>query len=338
MHCLPCFQKCLLTCAAFNWLKELSEKHQKARWLGCLRLRHTCEAYLQWHEEVLLVNHIRHCCITPVQGQETDYKFHPAVSLLLLLYCICTWSSCTFSLLAREKRFGSSLFSSRLQSICIWRKCVGGAHCWCHRWETECNQFLRKFGQGNSWVSWKFLLLIWMYSNCAASFVLRFSKPRSKSALHKQKWPCVYTWSGAQLQERSWGENQILLFSQMVIWTGFRAICAIPEEMFWCCSLWGSGRHSWLLYNTPISPVINCLSKDRLSNYGCALQSITPMLYSQTAKQGSLCVCHRQLLRFHQSRGGVSSGSIALFFFIPKKCLGFDFFFFFFQKSRVLVL
>lgn len=65
------------------WLEQLSEKDRKARWLRCLRLRHTCKACLQWHEGVPLVNPIR--CCSSAQGQEIYYKFHLAVGLLFLL-------------------------------------------------------------------------------------------------------------------------------------------------------------------------------------------------------------------------------------------------------------
>lgn len=68
----------------------------------------------------------------------------------------------------------------------------------------------------------------------------------------------------------------------MVIWTGFYAIYAMAEEMFGAVALEGSGKRSWLLCSTSISPVINCFRKDRLSNYGYTLHSSTPLLYSQT--------------------------------------------------------
>lgn len=107
-------------------------------------------------------------------------------------------------------------------------------------------------------------------------------KTSSTSALHKQKWLCVYTWSWAQLQERSWGK--ILFYSSYKWWFELVSVPSVPwqKKCFGAVALRGTGKCSWLLYSTSISPVINCLRKDRLNNYGFALHSSTPMLYSQT--------------------------------------------------------
>lgn len=96
-----------------------------------------------------------------------------------------------------------------------------------------------------------------------------------------------------------------------------------------------SGRCSQLLYSPSISPVLKCPRKARLSNYGypLCLQSIGVALLSLFPKQcwGRMrqpqCLCHRQLLRFYWSRGGINSGRVASFSFSTNPCLDFGFFF-----------
>lgn len=95
-------------------------------------------------------------------------------------------------------------------------------------------------------------------------------------------WEAVCIWSWPQLQERSWGE--IVFYSSHKWSFELASVPSMPwqKKCFGAVALGGSGRRSRLLYSTSISPVINCLRKDRLSNYGCALHSSTPMFYSQT--------------------------------------------------------
>lgn len=95
-------------------------------------------------------------------------------------------------------------------------------------------------------------------------------------------WEAVCTWSWPQLQERSWGK--IVFYSSHKWSFELASVPSMPwqKKCFGAVALGGSGRRSRLLYSTSISPVINCLRKDRLSNYGCALHRSTPMFYSQT--------------------------------------------------------
>lgn len=163
-------------------------------------------------------------------------------------------------------------------------------------------------------------------------------KTSSTSALHKQKWPRVYTWSWAQLQERSWGK---IIFYSFNKWSfELASVPSMPwqKKCFGAVALRGSGKSSWFLHSTSISPVINCLRKDRLSNYGCALHSSTPMLYSQTVleqnKAASVSVTDSN---WDFIRVEVMSVLVALLAFplFQKNALAF-FISFFFKKARSL--
>lgn len=92
---------------------------------------------------------------------------------------------------------------------------------------------------------------------------------------------CLYM-ELSSVQERSWGK--IIFYSSNKWSFELASVPSMPwqKECSGAVALGGWGKRSWLLYSTSISPVINCLRKDRLNNYGCALHSSTPMLYSQT--------------------------------------------------------